>query len=149
MFAYTGAFLCSGYLKLASFKGNQRPHCSNAASHVGAAVLAHVARSGRSDAFHRWKKLKEKSNRRFNVATFRNSLSIYEKRIKKEEILSPWYRKVAQLNSQQLLSLDSKSIRDPNHLGMVGTLDLKGFSTLKGFGPMTTSTMQSYIYAFF
>ena len=30
-------------LKLASFKGDQRPYCSNAASHVDAAVLAHVA----------------------------------------------------------------------------------------------------------
>ena len=36
--------------KLASFKEEQRPDCSNAASHVDAAVLAHVARSGRSDA---------------------------------------------------------------------------------------------------
>ena len=37
-------------LKLASFKGDQRPYRENAASHVGAAVLAHVARSGRSGA---------------------------------------------------------------------------------------------------
>ena len=34
-------------LKLASFKEDQRPNRCNAASHVGAAVLAHVARSGR------------------------------------------------------------------------------------------------------
>ena len=37
-------------LKLASFKGEQRPDRSNAARYVGAAVLAQVARSGRSDA---------------------------------------------------------------------------------------------------
>ena len=37
-------------LKLASFKEDQRPNRCNAASHVGAAVLAHVARSGRLDA---------------------------------------------------------------------------------------------------
>ena len=36
--------------KLASFKGDQRPYCSNAASHVSAAVSAHVDRIGRSDA---------------------------------------------------------------------------------------------------
>ena len=38
------------YDELASFHEEQRPHRSNAASHVGAAILAHVARSGRSDA---------------------------------------------------------------------------------------------------
>ena len=37
-------------LNLASFKEEQRQDRSGAASHVGAAVLAHVARSGRSDA---------------------------------------------------------------------------------------------------
>ena len=37
-------------LKLASFKEDQRPYRGNAASHVGAAVLVHVARSGRLDA---------------------------------------------------------------------------------------------------
>ena len=36
-------------IKLASFKEEQRSYCSNAASHVGAAVLAHVARSGLLD----------------------------------------------------------------------------------------------------
>ena len=36
--------------KLASFKGDQRPNPCNAASRVGSAVLAHVARSGRLDA---------------------------------------------------------------------------------------------------
>ena len=36
--------------KLASFKEKQRPDRSNAPSHVGAAVLAHVARSGQLDA---------------------------------------------------------------------------------------------------
>ena len=35
---------------MAAFKEEQRPDCSNAASHVITAVLAHVARSGRSDA---------------------------------------------------------------------------------------------------
>ena len=40
-------------LKLASFKVDQRPYRSNAVSHVGAAVLAHVARSGRLDAAFR------------------------------------------------------------------------------------------------
>ena len=44
-------------LKLASFKEDQRPNCSNAAIHVGAAVLAHVARSGRLDAALRWTEL--------------------------------------------------------------------------------------------
>ena len=39
-------------LKLASFKADQRPYCSSAANHTGAAVLAHVARSGRLDAAH-------------------------------------------------------------------------------------------------
>ena len=39
-----------GKFKLASFKEKQRPDGSDAASHVGAAVLAHVACSGRSDA---------------------------------------------------------------------------------------------------
>ena len=38
------------HIELASFKEEQRPYHSNAASHVGAAVLAHVARSGRLDA---------------------------------------------------------------------------------------------------
>ena len=37
-------------LKLASFKADQRPYRSSAANHVGAAVLAPVARSGRLDA---------------------------------------------------------------------------------------------------
>ena len=32
------------------FKDDQRPNHCNAASHKGAAVLAHVARSGRLDA---------------------------------------------------------------------------------------------------
>ena len=36
--------------KLASFKEEQLPYHSQVASQVGAAVLAHVARSGRSDA---------------------------------------------------------------------------------------------------
>ena len=36
--------------KLASFKADQRPYRSLAATHVGAAVLAHVARSGQLDA---------------------------------------------------------------------------------------------------
>ena len=35
------------YLKLASFKENKRPNRCNAASHGGAAVLAHVALIGR------------------------------------------------------------------------------------------------------
>ena len=35
------------FLKLASFKEDQRPNLCNAASHVGATVLANVARSGR------------------------------------------------------------------------------------------------------
>ena len=39
-----------GHIKLASFEEEQRLDRSNAESHVGAAVLAHVARSGRSDA---------------------------------------------------------------------------------------------------
>ena len=34
-------------VKLASFKGDQRAYRGNAASHVGAAVLAHVGRSNR------------------------------------------------------------------------------------------------------
>ena len=34
-------------LKLASFKEEQLPYRGNDASHVGAAILAHVARSGR------------------------------------------------------------------------------------------------------
>ena len=37
-------------LKLASFNEEQRPNRRNAASHVVAAFLPHVARSGRSDA---------------------------------------------------------------------------------------------------
>ena len=37
-------------LKLASFEGDQRPYRGHAASPVGAAVLAHVARSGRLGA---------------------------------------------------------------------------------------------------
>ena len=41
-------------LKLASFKEDKRPNRSNAASHVGAAVLAHVARSVRLAAALRW-----------------------------------------------------------------------------------------------
>ena len=40
--------------KAGLFKEDQRPDRCKAASHVGAAVLAHVARSGRSDAAHRW-----------------------------------------------------------------------------------------------
>ena len=43
-------------LKLASFKADRRPYRSSAANHVGAAVLAYVARSGRLDAAHRWTK---------------------------------------------------------------------------------------------
>ena len=46
--------------KLASFKADQRPYHSSAANHVGAAVLAQVARSGRFDAAHRWTKPKRK-----------------------------------------------------------------------------------------
>ena len=42
-----------GSLKLSSFKADQRPYRSSAANHVGAAVLAYVARSGRLDAAHR------------------------------------------------------------------------------------------------
>ena len=45
-------------IKLASFKEDQRPNRSNASGHVGAAVLVHVARSGRSDAALRWMELK-------------------------------------------------------------------------------------------
>ena len=45
-------------LKLPSFKGNQRPYRSNAASHLGAAVLDHVARSGRLAAAFGWTKPK-------------------------------------------------------------------------------------------
>ena len=37
-------------LKLASFKEEQLPYHSEAACHVGAAVLVHVARSGQLDA---------------------------------------------------------------------------------------------------
>ena len=37
-------------LKLASSKEEQLPYRSDAASHVGTAVLAHLARSGRLDA---------------------------------------------------------------------------------------------------
>ena len=44
---------CVFQLKLASFKEEQLPYRSKAASHVGAAVLVHVARSGQSDAAHR------------------------------------------------------------------------------------------------
>ena len=44
-------------LQLASFKEEQPPYGSNAASHVGAAFFAHVARSGRSDAALRRKEL--------------------------------------------------------------------------------------------
>ena len=43
--------------ELASFKEEQPPYCSNAASHMGAAVLAHVARSGRLDVALRWMEL--------------------------------------------------------------------------------------------
>ena len=39
--------------KLASFKADQRPYRSSAANHVGAAVFAQMARSGRLDAAHR------------------------------------------------------------------------------------------------
>ena len=45
---------------LASFKADQRPYRSSAANPMGAAVLAHVARSGRLDATHRWTKPKSK-----------------------------------------------------------------------------------------
>ena len=41
----------------ASFKEEQLADRSDASSHVGAAVLAHVARNGRSDAALRWKEL--------------------------------------------------------------------------------------------
>ena len=51
-------------LELGSFKEDQRPYRSDAASHVGAAVLAHVARSGRSDAALRWKELKSSQLKR-------------------------------------------------------------------------------------
>ena len=44
------------WAKLASFKGDQRPYRDNAASNMGAAVLAHVARSGQLAAAHRWTK---------------------------------------------------------------------------------------------
>ena len=44
-------------LKLALFKEDQRPNRCNGASHVGAAVLAHVARRGRLDAALRWTEL--------------------------------------------------------------------------------------------
>ena len=47
----------SGNLKLASVKEEWRPDHSDATSHVGAAVLAHVARSGLpgwSGAFSKW-----------------------------------------------------------------------------------------------
>ena len=37
------------WLKLASFKEEQLPYRSCAAIHAGAAVLVHVARSGRSE----------------------------------------------------------------------------------------------------
>ena len=46
------------WLKLTSFKEDQRPNRCNAASHVGAAVLAHVARSGRLYAALRRTELK-------------------------------------------------------------------------------------------
>ena len=42
---------------MALFKEKQLPCRSDAASHVGAAVSAHVARSGLSDAAFRWMKL--------------------------------------------------------------------------------------------
>ena len=41
-------------LKLTLFKEEQPPYRSKAESHVGAAVLAHVARSGWLDAALRW-----------------------------------------------------------------------------------------------
>ena len=44
---------------MASFEEEQRPDRSNAASQVGAAVLAHLARSGRSDAALSEKSLKD------------------------------------------------------------------------------------------
>ena len=50
---YFKAYILSYRLKLASFKEEQLSYGSNAASHVGAAVLVHMARSGRSDAAHR------------------------------------------------------------------------------------------------
>ena len=40
-------------LKLASFKADQRPYRSKAENHVGAAVLTHVALSGRLNAARR------------------------------------------------------------------------------------------------
>ena len=43
----------SGRFKLASFKADQHIYRSSAANHVGAAVLAHVARIRRLDAAHR------------------------------------------------------------------------------------------------
>ena len=43
---YFKAYILSYRLKLDSFKEEQLPYGSNAASYVGAAVLAHVARSG-------------------------------------------------------------------------------------------------------
>ena len=52
-------------IELASFKEDQRPNCCNAASHVGAAVLAHVARSGRLAAPLRWTKCSEKYSKVF------------------------------------------------------------------------------------
>ena len=45
------------FRKLASSKEEQRPDRSDAASHVGAAGLAHLARSVRSDAALRWEEL--------------------------------------------------------------------------------------------
>ena len=45
-----GCPLLSIRLELASFKEEKPPYRSNAASHVGAAVLANMARSGRLDA---------------------------------------------------------------------------------------------------
>ena len=43
--------------KMASFKEKQRPDRNYAASRVGAAVLAHMASSGRSDAALRRKEI--------------------------------------------------------------------------------------------
>ena len=45
-------YQAAGHFKLASFKADQRPYRRSAANHVGAAVLAHMAR--RLDAAHRW-----------------------------------------------------------------------------------------------
>ena len=45
-------------VKLSSFKEEQLPCRSNAASHLGAAVLAHLVRSGRSEAALKSTKLK-------------------------------------------------------------------------------------------